>query len=95
MLGTDSHTCTAGAFGQFATGIGNTDAGFVLGTGKILLKVAILVFMGYSSGFTVMLFDFIANMKFLIIYPEKFYLHFLLLHIGVTHSLFWCPLPKT
>ncbi|MFX6994761.1 aconitase family protein, partial [Acinetobacter baumannii] len=34
LLGTDSHTCTAGAFGQFATGIGNTDAGFVLGTGK-------------------------------------------------------------
>jgi 3-isopropylmalate/(R)-2-methylmalate dehydratase large subunit len=29
----------AGAFNQFATGIGNTDAGFVLGTGKILLKV--------------------------------------------------------
>ena len=23
LLGTDSHTCTAGAFGQFATGIGN------------------------------------------------------------------------
>ncbi|KAF7137740.1 hypothetical protein RHSIM_Rhsim07G0000200 [Rhododendron simsii] len=28
LLGTDSHTCTAGAFGQFATGIGNTDAAF-------------------------------------------------------------------
>ncbi|GJN18874.1 hypothetical protein PR202_gb06084 [Eleusine coracana subsp. coracana] len=39
LLGTDSHTCNAGAFGQFATGIGNTDAGFVLGTGKALLKV--------------------------------------------------------
>ncbi|XP_074311192.1 3-isopropylmalate dehydratase large subunit, chloroplastic-like [Silene latifolia] len=39
LLGTDSHTCNAGAFGQFASGIGNTDAGFVLGTGKILLKV--------------------------------------------------------
>lgn len=38
LLGTDSHTCTAGAFGQFSTGIGNTDAGFVLGTGKLLLK---------------------------------------------------------
>ncbi|XP_040361799.1 3-isopropylmalate dehydratase large subunit, chloroplastic-like [Rosa chinensis] len=38
LLGTDSHTCTAGAFGQFATGIGNTDASFVLGTGKLLLK---------------------------------------------------------
>src|SRR6266446_2704187 len=39
LVGTDSHTCMAGAFNQFATGIGNTDAGFVLGTGKILLKV--------------------------------------------------------
>ncbi len=39
LVGTDSHTCMAGAFGEFATGIGNTDAGFVLGTGKILLKV--------------------------------------------------------
>ncbi|XP_033509360.1 3-isopropylmalate dehydratase large subunit, chloroplastic-like isoform X2 [Nicotiana tomentosiformis] len=39
LLGTDSHTCTAGAFGQFATGIGTTDAGFVLGTGKLLLKI--------------------------------------------------------
>lgn len=39
LLGTDSHTCNAGAFGQFATGVGNTDAGFVLGTGQLLLKV--------------------------------------------------------
>lgn len=39
LLGTDSHTCTAGAFGEFATGIGNTDAGFVLGTGMTWLKV--------------------------------------------------------
>ena len=39
LLGTDSHTCTAGAFGEFATGMGNTDAAFVLGTGKTWLKV--------------------------------------------------------
>lgn len=39
LLGTDSHTCTAGAFGEVATGIGNTEAGFVLGTGKLWLKV--------------------------------------------------------
>jgi len=39
LLGTDSHTCTAGAFGQFATGVGNTDAAFVMGTGKTWLKV--------------------------------------------------------
>jgi 3-isopropylmalate/(R)-2-methylmalate dehydratase large subunit len=39
MFGTDSHTCTAGAFGEFATGIGNTDAAFILGTGKLWVKV--------------------------------------------------------
>jgi 3-isopropylmalate/(R)-2-methylmalate dehydratase large subunit len=39
LLGTDSHTCTAGAFGEFATGIGNTDAGFVLGAGRLWVKV--------------------------------------------------------
>ena len=39
LFGTDSHTCTAGAFGEFATGIGNTDAAFVLGTGKLWAKV--------------------------------------------------------
>ncbi|URE46049.1 Aconitase family (aconitate hydratase) [Musa troglodytarum] len=38
LLNTDSHTCNAGAFGQFATGIGNIDAGFVMGIGKLLLK---------------------------------------------------------
>src|ERR1700744_2401654 len=39
LFGTDSHTCMAGAFNMFATGIGNTDAGFVMGTGKLLIKV--------------------------------------------------------
>ena len=39
LLGTDSHTCTHGAFGEFATGIGNTDAALVMGTGKLWLKV--------------------------------------------------------
>ncbi len=39
LIGTDSHTCTAGAFGEFATGVGNTDAGFVMGTGKTWVKV--------------------------------------------------------
>ena len=39
LFGTDSHTCTAGAFNEFATGIGNTDAAFVMGTGKLLVKV--------------------------------------------------------
>jgi 3-isopropylmalate/(R)-2-methylmalate dehydratase large subunit len=39
LLGTDSHTCTHGAFGLFATGVGNTDAAFTLGTGRTWLKV--------------------------------------------------------
>ncbi len=39
LFGTDSHTSTAGAFGEFATGIGNTDAAFILGTGKLWVKV--------------------------------------------------------
>nr|HQV33680.1 aconitase family protein [Calditrichia bacterium] len=39
LFGTDSHTCTAGAFGQFATGVGNTDAAFILGTGQLWVKV--------------------------------------------------------
>jgi 3-isopropylmalate/(R)-2-methylmalate dehydratase large subunit len=39
IFGTDSHTCTHGALGAFATGIGNTDAAFVMGAGKLLIKV--------------------------------------------------------
>ena len=39
LFGTDSHTCTSGAFGMFSTGIGNTDAGFIMGTGKTWVKV--------------------------------------------------------
>lgn len=39
IFGTDSHTCTHGAFGAFSSGIGNTDAGFILGTGRLLVKV--------------------------------------------------------
>jgi len=39
IFGTDSHTCTHGALGAFATGIGNTDAAFILGTGRLLIKV--------------------------------------------------------
>ncbi len=39
IFGTDSHTCTHGALGAFSSGIGNTDAGFIMGTGKLLVKV--------------------------------------------------------
>ena len=39
LIGTDSHTCTSGAFGLFSTGVGNTDAALIMGTGKIWLRV--------------------------------------------------------
>ena len=39
ILGADSHTCTYGALGAFATGIGSTEAAAVMTTGKIWLKV--------------------------------------------------------
>ena len=39
IFGTDSHTCTHGALGAFATGIGNTDAAFVMGTCRLLIKI--------------------------------------------------------
>lgn len=39
QVGTDSHTCTAGAFGCLGTGIGSTEMAGVLFTGKIWLRV--------------------------------------------------------
>jgi 3-isopropylmalate/(R)-2-methylmalate dehydratase large subunit len=39
IVGADSHTCTYGAFGAFATGIGSTEAAAVFATGKLWLKV--------------------------------------------------------
>lgn len=39
VLGTDSHTCTGGAFGAFATGIGSTEMMGVLISGKTWLRV--------------------------------------------------------
>ncbi|MDI9642310.1 MAG: 3-isopropylmalate dehydratase large subunit [Archaeoglobaceae archaeon] len=39
VVGADSHTCMYGALGAFATGIGSTDMGCVLATGKLWFKV--------------------------------------------------------
>ncbi|HUX97938.1 MAG TPA: 3-isopropylmalate dehydratase large subunit [Candidatus Deferrimicrobium sp.] len=39
IVGTDSHTCTYGAFGAFSTGIGSTDAALLLAEGKLWFKV--------------------------------------------------------
>ncbi|WP_457549072.1 3-isopropylmalate dehydratase large subunit [Archaeoglobus sp.] len=39
IVGADSHTCTYGALGAFATGVGSTDMGCVFATGKLWFKV--------------------------------------------------------
>ena len=39
IIGADSHTCTYGALGAFATGVGSTEAAAVFATGKLWFKV--------------------------------------------------------
>lgn len=39
VIGADSHTCTYGALGAFSTGVGSTDAGVGMATGKAWFKV--------------------------------------------------------
>lgn len=51
LFGTDSHTCTSGAFGLFSTGIGNTDAAFILGTGKLWVRVPETMYFEFNGKF--------------------------------------------
>jgi homoaconitate hydratase family protein len=39
IAGTDSHSCTYGAFGSFSTGVGTTDMANILATGDVWIKV--------------------------------------------------------
>lgn len=39
IIGADSHTCTYGALGAFSTGVGSTDAGVGIATGRAWFKV--------------------------------------------------------
>ena len=39
VIGADSHTCTYGALGAFSTGVGSTELGAVMATGRLWLKV--------------------------------------------------------
>jgi len=49
VIGADSHTCTYGALGAFATGVGSTDVAFAFMTGKAWFKVPPTIKFIYSG----------------------------------------------
>ncbi len=51
IVGADSHTCTYGALGAFATGIGSTEMAAVFATGKLWLKVPSTIRIHVTGGF--------------------------------------------
>jgi 3-isopropylmalate/(R)-2-methylmalate dehydratase large subunit len=51
IVGADSHTCTYGAFGAFATGIGSTEMASVFTTGKLWFKVPEVIKVNVTGKF--------------------------------------------
>ncbi|MFH0795982.1 MAG: 3-isopropylmalate dehydratase large subunit [Candidatus Omnitrophota bacterium] len=49
VIGADSHTCTHGALGAFATGVGSTDFAFFLLTGKAWFRVPETIRVRFSG----------------------------------------------
>ena len=51
IVGSDSHTCTYGAFGAFATGIGSTEMAAVFATGKLWFRVPEVIKVDVTGNF--------------------------------------------
>ncbi|MDG6223268.1 MAG: 3-isopropylmalate dehydratase large subunit [Candidatus Bathyarchaeota archaeon] len=51
IVGSDSHTCTYGAFGAFATGIGSTEMAAVFTTGKLWFRVPEVIKVDVTGNF--------------------------------------------
>ena len=49
IIGADSHTCTYGALGAFATGVGSTDLAAGMATGEVWLRVPETIRFNYSG----------------------------------------------
>jgi 3-isopropylmalate/(R)-2-methylmalate dehydratase large subunit len=49
VIGADSHTCTYGALGAFSAGVGSTDLGVIMATGKVWLKVPSTIRLVYEG----------------------------------------------
>lgn len=49
VIGADSHTCTYGALGAFSSGVGSTDLGVIMATGRTWLKVPPTIRVDYEG----------------------------------------------
>lgn len=49
VIGADSHTCTYGALGAFSSGVGSTDLGVIMATGKTWLRVPPTIKLDYEG----------------------------------------------